>query len=155
MNSINIVMGWKGEDAAELKQFFSDELQKNGIKVVRSSTYFGLRKSDVVLLIYDAQTGANSAFEKVSKKLIRMNIRPILIISGVQEDTDLHEIFDDIYGCWKSIDSRIDSYCAKFYFFDNNKKYLYLISSDSNEGVSPLVDFVHALMYKMLFREKE
>ena len=32
MNSVNIMMGWKGKDAAALKQFFSDELKKNGGK---------------------------------------------------------------------------------------------------------------------------
>ena len=156
MNIVNIMMGWKGKDAAALKQFFSDELQKNGVEVVCSSSYSGLRKSDVVLLFYDSGTGADSEFEKASKKLIRMNIRPVLIISGVREDTDLQDLEDDIYGCWSSIDSRIHASCADCYFFDSKKKCVYLFSPDENDrGVLPLVDFLHALRCRMLFREEE
>ena len=155
MDSVNIVLGWKGKDASALKRFFSDELQKNGLKVVRSSSYFGLRKSDVVLLFYDVKRGACPEFEKRSKRLIRMNIRPIIIVCGIQEDTDPDDIGNDIYGCWNELDSRVKKFCAHFYFYDNEKKCIYIFSPDESKGLFCLVNFVHALKCKMLFRDED
>ena len=152
MNSVAILGNGGNEDESYVKDYLTSEL-KSSLEVVEvTSDDDSIKNPDCIILLYDAYNGSTSDFEKLSEKLIHLNIKPIvLVISSKKTNAKHYDFTEDISSVWGNITPEL--YSASFikFFFDSDTHIAYQVRTGNEKGISELIKTIKVLKNKMKF----
>ena len=150
MSSIAILMDeeYRKEDD-EVRNYLVQEFQKDGINVVED-----VEKGKNAILVYNTNTGITQGFKNASKKLIELNVKPIiLVINAQREDVDYLEIDKDISETWRDINAELYVHSAIKFYYDSDTHTAYQVKTGEEQGISELVDTIKVLSRMKFFDE--
>ena len=105
-----------------------------------------LNKIRNAILVYNTETGITPDFEKKSKQLIEMNIKPIVLIFNAQRtDVDYQRIDTDISKSWGDINSELYISSPIKFYFDLDTRIAYQVKTGEEKGISELIDTIKNL----------
>lgn len=130
------------ERERDFKREFKEIVEKSGFEVVELQTsdirelVTKAKEADQVFLAFDATVGMNHAFAEVARELLHQNVKPVQIITSVDEDdADVEYASMALADVWNMVDPTISdaetdfttlyySYILKSYsFFQNDLTY--------------------------------
>lgn len=134
-----------------LKEFVSRQLAEFGIETLSFRTHFipGMveqaKEADITCIVFDAKEGPNPTFSCAATELYRQGIKPILIVSNVDdEEADVDYAKNALAEIWVMENPELETWDLDFdnlYF--SYKKMAFDIEPDMEDAsISPLVDTI-------------
>lgn len=143
-----------GKDEVEVKRHLVEELRKTGIDVIETSSFDSLKECKCVILFYNTDLGVTTGFEENLRKLVELNIKPIvLIINAQRPNVKFVKIDDTVSKICGDINQSL--YCTHiiYYFYDNDKKVAYQVNTGEETGVDELIETIKIIKEQLKFIE--
>ena len=141
-----------GKDEVDVKKHLIEEFRENDIDVIDASSFDSLQECKCVILFYNTYSKVTTGFEEIARKLVELNIKPIVLIINAQNaDVDYVKVGESLAKVWGDINPTL--YCNDIisYFYNNDSKTAYQVNTGEEYGVSELIYTIKMLRGKMKF----